>query len=132
MGRPAYKPTDRDREQVKMLSGMGIDGANIAALLGISEPTMRKYFRRELEIGYVQANAQVAQSLFRQATDKNKPNVVAAIFWMKTRAGWVEAKPEEATKGKKDVQKEAAQKVARGKFAPTAPPKLIASGGRKV
>ena len=36
MGRPAYKPTPKDREQIKMLSGMGVAGADIAALIGIS------------------------------------------------------------------------------------------------
>lgn len=130
MGRTAYKPTQKDRDQVKMLSGMGIAGADIAALIGISEPTMRKYFRNELETGYIQANAQVAQSLFKQATDKDKPNVIAAIFWMKTRAGWKEQ--QSADLGKKEERANAAKKVATGKFAPSAPPKLVAAGGKKL
>jgi hypothetical protein len=32
----------------------------------------------------------VAHSLFKQATDQTKPNVSAAIFWLKCRAGWRE------------------------------------------
>lgn len=88
---------------------------------------MHKYFQHELDTGYVHANAQVAQSLFRQATDKNKPNVIAGIFWMKTRAGWKESK--ELELGKKEQKQESA-KTAVKKFAPTAPPKLAAVGGR--
>ena len=125
MGRPAYKPTQKDRDQVKMLSGMGITGEDIAALIGVSEPTMHKYFQVELDTGYVFANAQVAQSLFRQATDKVKPNVIAGIFWMKTRGGWKEAKEVEA--GKKEERQKSAGAAAKGKFAPTAAPKLVHS-----
>lgn len=114
-----------------MLSGMGITGEQIAALLGISEPTLYKYFKKELEVGYIQANAQVAQSLFRQATDKSKPNVVAAIFWMKTRGGWKESQTAEV--GKKEERLAAAKRVAKGRrFAPTAAPKLAAANGKRV
>lgn len=34
--------------------------------------------------------------------------------------------------GKKEEVADAAKKVAGGKFAPTAPPKLVAAGGKKV
>lgn len=89
-GRPAYEPTPKDREQVKTMSGLGIRTNEIAAVLGISEPTLRKYFASELDMGHVKANAAVAQSLYRMATDKLKPSAAAAIFWLKTRAGWKE------------------------------------------
>jgi|CXWK01.1.fsa_nt_gi hypothetical protein len=124
-GRPSYAPTEKDREQAKMLSGMGVTGEQIAALLGISEPTLHKYFQKELDTGYIQANAQVAQSLFRQATDKTKPNVIAAIFWMKTRGGWRESLPAEG--GKKDQLQAEAESIASGKFGARQPPKLVAS-----
>jgi hypothetical protein len=130
MGRPAYKPTEKDRAQVKMLSGMGVTSEDIAAVVGISEPTMRKYFSAELKVGFIQANAQVAQSLYKQATDKDKPNVIAAIFWLKTRAGWKEAKDVEL--GKKEIKQQSAGEVTKGRFSPSAPPKLIAANGKKV
>jgi hypothetical protein len=120
MGRPAYKPTDKEREQVKMLSAMGVPDYDIAKVLSVSEPTLRKYYAQELETGHIQANAQVAQSLFRQATDKAKPNVVAGIFWMKTRGGWKEAQSTEP--GKKDERLAAAKKAGRGKFSSSPPP----------
>jgi hypothetical protein len=128
MGRPAYTPTDKDRKQVKMLSGMGVPGVDIAALIDVSEPTMRKYYQHELDTGYVFANAQVAQSLFKQATDKDKPNVIAAIFWMKTRGGWKEAQTAEPSK--KEDRQSAAKVAGKGRFGASAPPKLVASNGR--
>jgi hypothetical protein len=127
-GRPPYTPTDKDRKQVKMLSGMGVPCADIAALIEISEPTMRKYYQTELDTGYVSANAQVAQSLFKQATDKDKPNVIAAIFWMKTRGGWRESQNVDA--GKKEQKQEAANIVSKGKYGSIAPPLLVVKNGR--
>ena len=98
-GRPSYEPTDRDREQVKTMSAMGIPDYDIAKVMQMSGPTLRKYFYEELDVGHIQANAQVAQSLFKQATDKDKPNVSAAIFWLKCRARWRE---NDETVGKKE------------------------------
>ena len=110
-----------------MMSGMGIVCEDIARVIGISEPTMRKHYRSELETGFIYANAQVAQSLFRQATDKTKPNVIAAIFWLKTRAGWKEAQSLEL--GKKEQKEKAAKSASAGVFsAPSAPLKLIKNG----
>lgn len=89
-GRPAYEPTDKDRAQVSLLAAMGVPDYDIAKVMQVSGPTLRKYFAQELEVGHIQANAKVAQSLFRQATDQTKPSVAATIFWLKCRAGWRE------------------------------------------
>lgn len=89
-GRPPYAPTERDRAQVKLMAAMGISELEIALVIGISAPTLRKHFFDELAVGHVEANAKVAHSLFRMATDKDKPNVTAAIFWLKCRSGWKE------------------------------------------
>lgn len=104
-GRPPYEPTDRERAQVKMLSGMGVRDYEIAKVIGISEPTLRKYFWQELDLGHIEATAKVAQSLFKQATDPVKPNVTAAIFWLKCRGGWRE---ESEQVGKKEAAAAAA------------------------
>ena len=111
MGRPAYEPTERDRAQVKMLAAMGVPDYDIAKVMQLSGPTLRKYFFHELESGHIEANAQVAQSLYKMATDKDKPNVSAAIFWLKTRARWSEAKEEEL--GKKEIARIAAQSAGK-------------------
>ena len=40
--------------------------------------------------GDVKANAKVAENLYRKATGEGRESVIAAIFWLKTRAGWRE------------------------------------------
>ena len=121
-GRHAYEADGKTRAQVKMLAAMGVPDYDIAKVIGLSGPTMRKYYMAELETGHIEANAQVAQSLFKQATSKDKPNVAAGIFWMKCRGGW---KEETEDMGKKDAAKAQAKRVAAGKFSPSAPPKLV-------
>lgn len=126
-GRKAYTPTEKEAKQVRMLSGMGTRCADIARVLGISESTLRKYYADDLEIGYIQTNAKVAESLYRQATNEEKPNVAATIFWLKTRAGW----KEDAAEGKKEERQKAAEGAATGVFMPSAPPLRLVAGGKK-
>ena len=110
-GRPAYEPSERDRQQVKMMCAMGVPDYDIALVMQLSAPTLRKHFFRELEVGHIESTAKVAQSLFKQATDPVKPNVAAAIFWMKCRAGW---KEDVSDVGKKDQRQAAAHAAGDG------------------
>ena len=85
-GRPAFKPTDEQREQVITMSSNGLPHIQIAPLIGCSSPkTLRKHFRDELDIGKIQANAKVAGALYQSALDGN---VKAQTFWLKTVGGW--------------------------------------------
>ncbi len=86
-----YEPTDESRKMVSMLTAIGITQSEICGILNITLPTLHKYFRAELDTGLPSANARVAQSLFNMATKGG--NVAAAIFWMKTRGRWSEARP---------------------------------------
>lgn len=88
MARQAHKPSDDSRMLVKTLAGYGIPQADIGQKLGISKPTLLKYYREELDLGVVDANAKVAENLFKKATGDGSKAVTAAIFWLKTRAGW--------------------------------------------
>src|SRR5450631_2864063 len=83
-----FDPTDEQRRTVKAMSGFGVPQPDIAIHVGVDPKTLRKHFREELDRGSIEATAKVAQSLFNMATQGN--NVAAAIFWMKTRAGWQE------------------------------------------
>lgn len=115
-GRPQYAPTDKERAQCKALAAMGVPHSDIAVVLQVSAPTLRRHFRAELDTGAIEANAKVAQSLFRQATDQSKPSVVAAIFWLKVRAGWTEAgnAPREEAPGKKEIANREARTAHKG------------------
>ena len=88
MARPRFKPTTDQRRIVKSMAAYGIPQPGIATILGLrSVKTLRRHFRQELDRGAIEANTQVAQSLFKMATSGK---VAAAIFWMKTRGRWRE------------------------------------------
>jgi hypothetical protein len=78
------------RRNVEALAGYGVPEADIAGVIGIDPKTLRKHYREELRYGHVKANAKVAENLFRKATGDGRESVIAAIFWMKTRAQWKE------------------------------------------
>jgi hypothetical protein len=91
MAKPRYQPIEADRGKVEAMVAYGIPQEEIGATLGISHPTLRRYFKREIQTGTQKANAKVAESLYNAATKgKGQPAVTAAIFWLKCRAGWKE------------------------------------------
>jgi hypothetical protein len=96
MPRPRLKPTDEQRRMVKSMAAMGIRQEEIARKLEIRSPkTLRAHFREELDRGATDANYNVANALYKQAISGV---TVAAIFWLKTRAGWRDRSvPEYAT-----------------------------------
>lgn len=120
--KPPHEPDARSRSQVKTLVSMGASHDDICRVIGVSKPTMYKYYREELDAGAIEANATVAQSLFQQATNKDKPNVVAAIFWLKARAGWRDADPREGVGKKEQRQQDADEVASSSRFGVQRPP----------
>jgi hypothetical protein len=94
-GRHKHRPTDEQRRQVTLLSGYGLQQEQIATFINVAPKTLRLRYRRELDLGVVQANAQVAKSLFEMATRDKVPS--AAIFWLKARANWRDRDPLDST-----------------------------------
>jgi hypothetical protein len=90
MGRRAHQPDPSQRKQVETMAGLGITEPDIALLLEIDPKTLRKHYRRELEIGHVKANAKISSNLFRMASGSGREAATCAIFWCKTRLGWRE------------------------------------------
>lgn len=82
-----FQPDDKQRELVKGFSAVGLPQAQIATYLGIDKMTLLKHFRRELDTGMIEANTQIAKTLYQQAL---KGNTAAMIFWSKVRMGWSE------------------------------------------
>ena len=91
-GRPAHLPTGDTRNKVFMLSTVGTRHEDIATVLGISADTLTKYYSDELAKGRIEANASVAETLFKQAKEGN---TTAMIFWLKSRAKWKETSQHE-------------------------------------
>ena len=94
VGRPPYIKTEDDAKLVEALTIAGVTQTLIAQIVKISEPTLRKNFRKELDTSKARANAVISQALFKKAKDGN---VVAQIFWLKTQAGWKEKNYHELT-----------------------------------
>jgi hypothetical protein len=90
MGRPAHRPDPVSRRQVEAMAAYGIPEADIATVIEIDPKTLRRHYRKELSTGHIKANTRVAENLYRKATGDGRESVVAAIFWLKTRAHWKE------------------------------------------
>ncbi len=86
--RAPHVPTEDFRRSVAVLAGAGVPVRIIAATLGITEPTVARHYRKELEDGKQIANSVVVETLFRMAASGRCP--AATFFWLKTQAGWRE------------------------------------------
>ena len=64
MARPVWTPTDAQRRQAETMAAYGIPEADIARVLGVSKPTLRKHCGTELDTGATRANSKVADFLF--------------------------------------------------------------------
>jgi hypothetical protein len=116
MSRKPHEPTEKDRRSVEAMSSHGIPELDIARVIGISHPTLRKWYLTELQTGHIKANSMVAQSLYQKALGTGQGAVTACIFWLKCRAGWVEPKPwdDANAMGKKELQQQAAATAGAG------------------
>jgi hypothetical protein len=86
MPRPKLTPTVEQRLQIKALAAVGTPQEDIALKVGIRSPkTLRKYFRKELDLAATDANASVGGALYNSAMAGNTD---AQKFWLERRAGW--------------------------------------------
>ena len=115
-GRPAYQPTDKDRRIAEMLAGWSIPQERIARVIGIDPKTLRKHFADELAIGAARLEAQLAQNLLRIAQGQDRQALIATIFALKSRFGWVEtpAPAREPPLGKKEAATRRAAEIMDG------------------
>jgi hypothetical protein len=128
-GRPAYEPSEKDRRIADAMAGWAIPQERIAKVIGIDAKTLRKHFAAELELGSAKLEAQLAQNLLRIAQGQDRQALVATIFALKARFGWVEAaaEPRDPPLGKK-AQRQLNAEAAVGEnnrasiFRPSLPP----------
>jgi hypothetical protein len=92
-----HKPTEQTRAYVFALASFGVRQDEIADFLGISDDTLRKHYADELRTAKLERNAAVAAFLFRSANGSTIAEgasysdcLRAAMFWLKTQAGWRE------------------------------------------
>lgn len=84
----AHEPTPELRIKVEAYAAIGVPQIQIAILIGVSEPTLKKYYQDDLDHGAAQGVAKVANTLFTRATTGK--DLGAAIFYLKAKAGWSE------------------------------------------
>lgn len=92
-----YVPTDSDRATVETMAAAGMNHETIARCLGddgIDEKTMRKHFRRELDVSAAKSNALAASQVFKAV---QRGEAWACCFWLKCRANWKERQAIEHT-----------------------------------
>ena len=85
-----HVPNDLTRRHVDGMTAKGATQPMVAGVLGIEEKCLRRHYQDELDGCAVQADMALAGNLFRIATSEGLGAVTAAIFWLKTRAGWRE------------------------------------------
>jgi hypothetical protein len=87
MGRPEHKPTAETKQQAETLSGLGLPHDQIAAIIGISDETLRKHYGTELRLGKARACATIADTLYNRARGGD---TTAMIWWTKAQMRWAE------------------------------------------
>ena len=87
MGRRAHVKTEQNARTAAAMAQYGVPQKDIAAVLGVSLDVLKKYYTEEMDKGAALANAKVAETLFRKATEGGG-DVSALIFWAKTRMRW--------------------------------------------
>ena len=103
-----HQPTAETRAQVKAMAHFGIKHADIASYAGITDKTLRKHYSEELKAGKTEATMQVSRALYEMATNGD---TAAAIFWMKSQAGW-------SDKGNFDYAYDAEEEAANANSGP--------------
>lgn len=147
-GRKRHKRTSQLAEKVGVLRATGATEEAIAAAVGLSVPTLRKYYLRELDAGPALALAQLDQVMYRKAM---AGNVSAAKYVRdrfkdgdaslagaraRARAMRPEAPPGQeqpsAPQGKKAERQAEADRVVAGssRFATSRPPVRLAVDNR--
>jgi hypothetical protein len=84
---PPHVPTDASKAKVEQTAGLGLPQDQIAAVIGISAPTLRKYYEVELAVGKAKASASIADTLYNKAM---AGDTTAMIWWSKAQMGWGE------------------------------------------
>lgn len=92
-GRPPHHPTDMQRRLVQTLASQGIPQAETCRVLDVSAKTLRKRYRRELDIGAAKLEAVLIGHLLRLAAGDDDVALRAIIFILRCRFGWSQFAP---------------------------------------
>lgn len=94
MAMTEHQPTEETKRLVESSSGLGLPHEMIAALVGIDDKTLRKWYRTELDQGKAKASGQIAKTLYNKAIGGD---TTALIWWTKSQLRWSETVKQELT-----------------------------------
>lgn len=109
MARPPFEPTDEQRRRVSIAAGGGMSHEEIALAIGISKPTLEKYFEAELSTAAYERRIEVLEAMHSAAL---KGNVTAQKAYLSIEPA-LAAPPAEPEKAEKIGKKEKADRDAR-------------------
>jgi hypothetical protein len=87
IGNPPFVATDEQRITVKAMIAGGAQQWVIAKYLGISEDTLSRHFKVELDHGKMLVDGEIGGSIVQEAL---KGDADMRKFYMRTRGGWSE------------------------------------------
>ncbi len=99
-GSPEHEPTEQTRKLVRDFYAAGVPQSRLAEHIGITEMTLRKHYRNEMDLTVDGMASALASNLYQDALAGDKQS---REFWLKTRARWSFAKPEEDKKSTTDT-----------------------------
>jgi hypothetical protein len=111
------RPELDDAGQVEAMAGYGVPERAIAQVLRIGVDELRQHYQAELDRGLAVATVAVAQNLYAMAIGKDRTALTAAIFWLRSLAGWLELSPRRADTLDPPVGKKEAAQIS-GETAP--------------
>ena len=97
VGHPPHEPTEENRKLVSFAIAIGGTEPAIAEFIGISDNTLRKYYRKELDIGLFRFTMALAKKGYQTAMGDGPQAAAWGMFFLKTRAGWREVTRQEQT-----------------------------------
>lgn len=110
MARPAFQPTQEQRDRCSILAAARMPQEDIALVFGISKNTLCKHFTTELTIGAADRNAVIIESLYSSAADGNVSAQKAWLARQPSPEGSLE------TLGKKQIADVEARKPPTGEW----------------
>jgi len=89
-----YKPKEDDRKKVQAMVSFGITLENIAKIMEVTQKTLTKHFKNEIDTAHDRAVSAVAGKLYQKAMSGDN---TCMIFYLKTRGKWREINRTELT-----------------------------------
>ncbi|TBA16315.1 hypothetical protein [Rhizobium ruizarguesonis] len=81
------------RRLVQALAGQAVPQPEICRVLDISAKTLRRYYRRELDVGAAKLEAALVLHLYRLASGNGPVALKALVFLLRSRFGWSKFAP---------------------------------------